>query len=217
MSLTILLSRLFRWRRGKRRIRSINAQRIATLLARPELLFNVNPYSIIIGSVIHNALYVSKEQDYYAIVDGVKIYGRPDSIIRNNMDNTVTVEEMKTFHNSKDRDTSLVMGSIQANIYCYILNENSIYSNKYRVKMVDTSMLIQYIREEEGMLNFNKPEFSNMLREFISSIDEHVFIYEYRYDHNKALNDIREGINRFEDICSILGIDESTLYKKGKR
>jgi hypothetical protein len=44
-----------------------------------------------------------------------------------------------------------------------------------------------------------------------------MFIYEGRYDHAKALNDIREGIKRFEGICSVLGINESILYKRVKR
>jgi hypothetical protein len=215
MSIGILLSRLFK---GKRRISSINAQRIAMLLARPDLLFNVNPYSIIIGSIIHDALYSNKEKkDYYAVVDGVKVYGRPDSIIRN-MDNTVIVEEMKTFYSINDKDSSLMMGRIQANIYCYILNENSLHVNMYKVKMVDASMLMQYMKsKEDNMLDLSKHEFSNILSEFINSIDKHMFIYEGRYDHAKALNDIREGIKRFEGICSVLGINESILYKRVKR
>jgi hypothetical protein len=214
MNISVLLSRLFK---RKRRISSINAQRIAMLLARPDLLFNVNPYSIIIGGIIHNALYSSKEQkDYYAVVDGVKIYGRPDNIIHK--DNTVIVEEMKTFYSINDRDSSLMMGSIQANIYCYILDENSLHANMYRVKMVDASMLMQYMKsKEDNMLDLNRLEFSNILSEFINNIDKHMFIYEGRYDHTKALNDIREGIKRFEGICSVLGINESILYKRMRR
>ncbi len=212
MSIRRLLSRLFK---GKRRISSINAQRIAVLLARPDLLFNVNPYSIIIGSIIHDALYSNKEQkDYYAVVDGVKIYGRPDNIIRN-MDNTVMVEETKTFYSINDKDSSLMMGSIQANIYCYILNENSLHANMYRVKMIDASMLMQYMKSKgDNILDLNKHEFSNILNEFIDNIDKHMFIHEERYDHAKALNDIREGIKRFEGICSVLGINESILYMR---
>ncbi len=199
MHLRTLLSLLLR----RRRVSSINAQRIALLLVRPELLFRVNPYYIIIGNMIHDHLYPNKERDYYAIVDGVRVYGRSDGII--NDGKGIMVEELKTYYDKDDRDRSLAMGIIQANIYCYILNANSIYAGRYRVRLVDCSILLQY---RDMLLNNRR---SNAFMDFMDKIDKYTYIHEGDYDSTKALHDIKEGIRRLEGIYSILDIDKHVL------
>lgn len=90
----------------------LQASIIAILLSRPELIFESKAETVILGGWIHQLVYPSEEEQLpFKTIDGVKISGKPDKVVRG------VVEELKTFHDD-DWEVHLKQASIQANIYC---------------------------------------------------------------------------------------------------
>lgn len=96
------------------------------------MLLETKAEAVILGDWIHQLVYPSEEEQLpFKTIDGVKISGKPDKVVRG------VVEELKTFHDD-DWEVHLKQASIQANIYCYLGG-----FKKYRIRLFHIPSLKQ--------------------------------------------------------------------------